>query len=109
MTGFHNVIAGLEHFPSHVRDWLTNSDSPIAKELIAVFDELAAYEKAHEKEQIQAIEAAALQRFKDARAAGSTVGQSIIAAVAAAFATGLADVKTMSTQAMTAWVAGLVK
>jgi hypothetical protein len=109
MSGFQNVISGLEHFPEHVREWLTNSDSPIANDVVSVWNELATFEKAHEKEQIQDIGEAGYNGFKTARAAGQSVGDSIKAGVAAAFATGIGEVKTLSTQAMTTWISGLAK
>jgi hypothetical protein len=109
MTGIGNVFSGLSHFPKHVWEWLTDSQSPLAIELRDVFDELASWEQTHEQEQIDAVKDAAVKGFQTARTAGSKVGPAILAGVSAAFDSGVEAVKALSTQAMTVLVSGLAK
>lgn len=113
MTGFQNVISGIEHFPSHVVDFFKSSESGILGTIVGgAVAELIAFEKTHGKEQLEAAKLAGEATYKIARAAGEKVGPAIIAGVAAGFEAVIPDVvselKTLSTQAMTALIASIV-
>ncbi len=105
MTGPSNIIQGIGNFFVH----LINGNNFIAKLIHGPIDEIVAYEKTHGTEQLEAIVAVGTAKFAEERAAGRNVGDSIKAAVAAAFDAAIVDVKTLSTQAMTLLLAGATK
>lgn len=105
-SGFDNVIAGVMHFPKHVLDWIHGGGSSLANSLNAVLEELVAYEKAHGKEQLDIAAHAGITEYNVARAEGKTKGEAILRGVAAAFNSEAAEIKKLSTNAMTAYMSG---
>lgn len=106
MTGFKNVIAGIEHFPQHIIDFLNQNGAGVLADLLkGAASELVAFEKVNGPAQLKAAAEAGKAAFEAAKSAGSTVGQSIIAGVASAFEANIpgieSELKTLSTQAMT--------
>jgi hypothetical protein len=102
MTGFPNVIAGLEHFPEHVYEAITSKDSFASRLLNSTpAQELIAYEKAHGADQLKAIETAGIAAYNADRAKGVDKATALVASIPAAFETGVAEVKSLSTMAMT--------
>ena len=99
--GIANVIAGIEHFPSHVIEALQNKDSLISRLLNSgPALALVAYEKTHGAEQLAAIEKAGIDAYDDERAKGVDRATAIVAGVRAAFECGIAEVKSLPTEAM---------
>lgn len=105
MTGFFNIEHGVEDFIKHI----FSNDSIMGATVSAVATELVDYEKAHDKGQLAAIKTYGLNAYTTAKAAGKTTGEAILAGVAAAFESAVADVKTLSTQAMTFLISAAAK
>lgn len=101
MTGFQNVLSGIEHFPKHVLEWVEGGNSALGDLLDKALTEVVAYEKAHGKEQLDVAISAGKAGFAAARAAGKTVGDSIVEGVKAFFESAATEIKTLSTQAAT--------
>lgn len=113
MSGFKNVILGAEHLPEHILAFFKSDESGVLGSIVGgAVAELVAFEKAHGKEQLEAAKLAGEAAYKIAHAAGEKVGPAILAGVAAAFEAVLPDVvmelKTISTQAMTALISSIV-
>lgn len=100
--GFDNVLEGFKHFPAHIIAALKNSSSflsLIVKSKPA--QEIAAYEKTHGKEQLDAIKKAGVDAYNAERAKGTDKAMALVAGIRAAFECGVAEVKSLSTLAMT--------
>lgn len=99
--GFKNVIAGLEHFPEYIIAALKNTDS-FASRIVGSgpVQALVAYETTHGAEQLTAIERAGLNVYDSDRAKGVDKGTAILAGTRAAFECGVAEVKSLPTEAM---------
>lgn len=100
--GIANVIAGIEHFPKHIYEALTDHSSFLSLLVnSAPAQEIAAYEKAHGAEQLAAIKKAGLATYNAECAKGVNKANALIAGIRAAFEAGIAEVKSLSTMAMT--------
>lgn len=107
------IADGIKHLPQHVIDFFKHPDSGVLGTIVGgAVSELIVYEKAHGKEQLEAAKLAGEAAYKAARASGEKVGPAILAGVAAAFLAEIPDIvselKTLSTQAMTALIASVV-
>lgn len=105
-SGFKNVIGGIEHFPQHIIDFLNSNGAGVLADLLkGAASELVSFEAANGPDQLKAAAAAGKAKFDEERAAGKSVGEAIIAGVAAAFIVNIpgivSELKTLSTQAMT--------
>lgn len=112
MTGFRNVILGVEHFPQHILDFIKSDESGILGVVVSgAASELVAFEKVHGKDQLEAAKIAGEAAFKAAVASGQHVGPAIIAGVAAAFEAVIpgvvSELKALSTQAMTTLISSI--
>lgn len=105
MTGISNVEHGIEHF----FEGLFGKDSPLLTVFSSLAQELKSYEETNGADQLKTAETSGVTAFQASRAAGKTVGQSLIDGVAAFFESGAEQIKTITTQAATAYLAGATK
>lgn len=103
MTGFKNTWVYKEF------QKVFGDDSLIADVFHSTVDEIAAYEKTHGKADLELAFQAGQAGYNAARAAGKKVGEALIDGVAAFFLSEAKDIKTISTEAATAALAGKVK
>lgn len=103
MTGFKNTWVYQEFTK------IFGDDSLISEVFHSVVDEIAVYEKTHGKDDLEKALQAGIAAFNKARANQQKVGDSLIQGVEAFFASEAKDIKTISTQAATAALAGKVK